>query len=463
MLWYMRIWGQREFMSLLKPSPLARLHLRIADSRAVRYLHFSLEAQNFAVWYDSEVLSAIPRTRGESQAKAYSPEAELLLCCARTSKDSETASRMTALLREDIDWLRVLELARKHRMMPLLYWHLGVGAFEAIPTHFSEELRSSFHQNSLRNLQLTGELLRITRTFEAHTIPIVPYKGPVLAAMAYENLALREFNDLDILVHKQDVARARDLLISMGYRQQNRLAKAQEAAFLKTQREYVFARKDGTVVELHWAVMPRILSFELEPEDLWDRVSSITLGGDTVSTFSPDDTLLFLCAHGSKHFWYRLAWICDVAELIRVTETIDWERLTEHAGRLGAQRMLFLGLLLANDLIGSPLPQGVTEKIQSDRVVKSLATQVQGWLFQESGKSSDIFAKDLAEESSFHPFRVRIRERFRDKVLYSTRTALTPTPEDWEFLTLPQPLFPLYYVLRPLRIGARYGQRLLKR
>jgi hypothetical protein len=31
----------------------------------------------------------------------------------------------------------------------------------------------------------------------------------------------------------------------------------------------------------------------------------------------PEDMLLFLCVHGGKHQWTRLAWICDVAEFIR--------------------------------------------------------------------------------------------------------------------------------------------------
>ena len=74
-----------------------------------------------------------------------SPEANLLLCCARTSKDANTASRITALLREGIDWVWVLELACKRRMTPLLDWHLGVEDSEAVPRHFVEVMRAHFH------------------------------------------------------------------------------------------------------------------------------------------------------------------------------------------------------------------------------------------------------------------------------------------------------------------------------
>ena len=406
-------------------------------------------------------MSVMQEAQNQSPVAVGLPEARLLLCCARTSKDADTASRITALLQEDIDWARLLGLARKHRLTPLLYWHLGVGNAEAVPKHISEQLRAYFHHNSLRNLQLTRELLRLIRMFEARGVPVIPYKGPTLAAFAYGNFALREFIDLDILVHKQDIPRARKLLTSMEYREQNRLTRAQEAAFFESQREYVFVHESGSVVELHWAVTPRILSFPLDPESLWGRVGKVTIGGDAVLTFSPEDIMLLLCVHGSKHLWYRLAWICDVAELICVTETMDWERLLDRASHLGAQRMLFLGLYLANGLLGAALPRTVLEKLQTDPAIIPLARQVQVWLFQESGEETDIFARGRDDASSFHPFRVKIRERLRDKAAYVARATLVPTPEDWELLPLPKPFFPLYYALRPVRLSGRYGQRIL--
>jgi len=55
----------------------------------------------------------------------------------------------------------------------------------------------------LHNFFLTKELLELLTLFEAHCIPASPYKGPALAIMAYGNLALRQFSDLNILVHKR--------------------------------------------------------------------------------------------------------------------------------------------------------------------------------------------------------------------------------------------------------------------
>lgn len=394
--------------------------------------------------------------------KARCLEEELLLRSCHILRDSVVAEAIGTLLQEDVDWKRLLRLAAEHRMMPLLHWHLSAAPSELVPRDVLNRLQSHFHATHLRNLSVTGELLRLVRTFREQHVPLMPYKGPVLASLAYGNLALREFIDLDILVRKRDIPEARQLLVSAGYRQIDSPTSDYEAAFLQSQREYVFIR-DGTVVELHWAVTPRNYSFPLDPEGLWERLQQVPLGGEKVSTFSMEDLLLILCVHGSKHFWHRLAWICDVAELLRTHAAIDWEQLVYQADKLGSRRMLFLGLLLANDLLEAPLPEKVSRMVRADPKTAALARQVREWLFQEPDGASNILAKGQLDESRFHPFRVRMRERLRDKIRYAARTALVPTLDDWQYLRLPNFLFFLYYLVRPIRLIVRYGQRLLER
>ena len=70
-----------------------------------------------------------------------------------------------------------------------------------MPADAREELEGRAQANRLRDLELTGELARLLDRFRRDGIAAVPYKGPVLAAQAYGDVALREFVDLDILVH----------------------------------------------------------------------------------------------------------------------------------------------------------------------------------------------------------------------------------------------------------------------
>jgi len=299
---------------------------------------------------------------------------------------------------------------------------------------------------------LTGELLNLLTLFETHQIPAIAFKGPVLAASVYGSLAFRQFLDLDILIHKQQVAKARELLVSQGYRPQFELNDSQEAAFVRTYSAQSFLRDDGkVVVDLHWTMTSRDFSFALDPERLWEHPEGISLGGKEVLTLSQENLLLFLCVHGGKHGWERLAWICDVAELIRSRKGMYWKKVVNQAGALKGERMLFLGLYLASDLLGAPLPEEIRARVSSDPAVKSLATQVSERLFRE-------ILPGVLENWCFQ---VRIRDRLWDGCRYCLGLLMTPTGLELTLIPLPAVLFPLYYVLRPMRLVLKHGRKMI--
>jgi hypothetical protein len=347
-------------------------------------------------------------------------------------------------------------------MAPLLYWHLDATSPEAVPENALDRLRSHFRSNCLRNLFLAGELLRLLNVFEAHGILAVPYKGPSLAVSVYGDLALREFCDLDILVHRHDVSQAKEVLASMGYQARYQLTKAQEAAFLRSQCEHPFMRGDGkSIVELHWGVAEKHF-FPLDTERLWGRLDRMPLGGGTVLSLSAEDMLLILCVHGSVHAWERLEWICDVAELVRVCQDIEWERIMAQASALGGERMLLLGLFLASDLLGASLPERVSQRLRGEPNVKALAGGIREQLFRETHIPGG-FLEGYEGAPAFHALHVKLRERLSDKIRYFVLKAITLRGEDWDLLPLPRFLFPFYYVLRPIRLTRKYGPKILKR
>jgi len=384
------------------------------------------------------------------------PEAELLLCCAQSDAEPAVRERIENLVQGEVDWTYLLQTAADHGVAPLLYRALTDTSSQAVPQDVLDQLQSRFRANGRRNLLLTGELLGLLRTLKAKGIPAVPYKGPILAVHAYGNLALREFGDLDVLIHKDNIPKAKDVMASLGYRQLEEFTGAQEEAYLRSQCEYIFTNDRGTIVELHWALVPRKITFSLDPEDLWTRLEAIDLGGATVPTFSPEDTLLILCVHGSKHRWKRLAWVCDVAETINAHPSVDWKRILAQAVELRGERMLFMGLFLANDLLGAPLPEYVLERVRADRVVRPLAERA----------TADFFVQvedpqGLLEGSSFRALYLGMREGLPDKIWYCVHTAMSQSTEDWELVPLPRSMYPVYYLLRLIRLAIKYGRRFL--
>ncbi len=90
--------------------------------------------------------------------------------------------------------------------------------------------------------------------------------------------------------------------------------------------------------------------------------------------------------------------------------------------------------------------------VQADASVGSLAAQVRLQLFAGGRPGPWGVAR----------FHLEARERWRDRVEYAWRLAVTTTPGDWEMVRLPDALFPLYYLLRPLRLLGTYGGALLR-
>lgn len=383
------------------------------------------------------------------------PEAQILLCCARTCMDRENADRMRSLFRKKIDWTYLLELSRRHAMRPLLYWHLNNTCPEAVPQPIRSTLRQQFLKNAKRNLFLSGELRKILKSLERLKIQAIPFKGAVLAASIYGNLALRQFDDLDLLIKKSDISKAKEFFLSHEFVMQFCVAPEQEKSHSQAQCQYSFIHENGVTVGLHWGITPRFFSFPLDPELLWERLERVALGGDTVPNFAPEDLLLILCVHGGKHLWERLGWICDVAELLRAHNEMDWSRVMDQACRLRSSRMLLLGLFLARDLLGAALPEPLSKRVQADGSLVPLARQVCERIFQGS-----IDPRSVTETWIFH---LKLRERWQDKTRYCFRYALVPTAGDWTFLQVPESLSFFHYLARPVRVAAKYGFGLCRR
>ena len=170
------------------------------------------------------------------------PELELLLCCARSTVSSESASQIRSLVQQNIDWSYVIDSASRHGVIPLLYLNLRDVCADAVPKTMLNSLRDRFHANARSNLCLSAELLKILDLFESNGVLALAYKGPLLATSVYGNLALRPAGDLDILIDKKNLQRAKELLESNGYTIQ--LSSARQRYYLKNRSHYHFEHED---------------------------------------------------------------------------------------------------------------------------------------------------------------------------------------------------------------------------
>ena len=377
-------------------------------------------------------------------AAATRPELELLLCCARTHVDPKTAKRINNLVQQDIDWAYLIQTAKCHKVMPLLYSSLKSSCSKAVPLNILDQLQNFIQANTQKNLFLTRELLALLELFELHKISAIPYKGPVLAASVYGSLALRQFVDLDILVPKRQYLKAQELLMSQGYSPppQNNV---------DWERSFVHAYKK-VGIDLHQGITPSYLPFPIDFEALWERLEPISLAGTRVKCLSPEDLLIVLCVQLAKDSQWTaevLIKICDIAELIHGHQKLDWDRVWQQCVKLGSKRMLLFSLYVVRELLKTDVPDSMLKKMQADTVAKEASAQVCKELFNRSEES---FRERTFKERIY--LRKLGKERWQDKLRY----AIIPNEKDLELLPLPKCLFFFYYLLRPLRLIGKHFQ-----
>ena len=270
-------------------------------------------------------------------------------------------------------------------------------------------------------------------------------KGPVLSEMLYGDLARRSFVDVDLLLHEQDLPRARRALEAQGYRQES-------SAFRARESQLSFADAANLVsVDVHWRLLPGYFPAPIGSDRLWATPHLVPFGSGTVRTLSPEQLVLFLCAHGAKHGWYRLAWICDVAQLLWVERGIDWSDVIAQAHRNGVSRMLHLGVRLASELLGVELPAAVAEAVVADARSEALAGAVRARLMTHDAES--LLGVELAR------FNIRTFDRVSQRLRYAVAACVNPSDLEHAALRFPAALRWLYYPLRPLRLAAKYIRR----
>ena len=391
-----------------------------------------------------------------TKIESLRPEHELILCCVNAHLHPESAERIPLLLRQDLDWSLLVATAVDQFVEPLVYAHLHSYARGDVPADWMEFLQNFSRDTVVMSLNLTSHLVRILELFQSKGILGIPYKGPVLTALAYRNLALRRFVDVDLLVRQADLAGAAELLSSQGYRAE------QIEGFSATKQgdripgQYLFrSESDDCMIELHTERTLRYFPRTLDVDDLEKRLVPVSLGGKIVPTLSLEDLMCFVCVHGTKHMWNRLQWIVDVAALTQIPRPEDWTQIEERAKEMQCRRMVYLGLYLAKEFFDAPLPEDLWRRIKADGEIARMADAIYMPRFQGARRMPGVLERAA--------FRVRSVESLWGGIRYCLNMAFRPTEDDWKRAPMPATLDRTYPLLRPFLLIRKYGLGLRER
>ena len=221
-------------------------------------------------------------------------------------------------------------------------------------------------------------------------------------------------------------------------------------AQLRRFRQVPLLRADGlSMVEFHTDFTSPGFAYECDIDVLWQNRKQIDLCGHTIPTLNTEELLLFLCVHGGKHRWERLAWICDVAALAAAETPIDWDYVLKQASQRHIERLVLLALRLAEALAGLNATSEIHQRMANDQAVQNLASNVWKRLLQGEKRAPGVL-----ESVGFH---LRARERLRDGLRHVSEHVFSPTLMECKYVPFQNRFRIFGYAVRPVRLVGKYA------
>jgi hypothetical protein len=289
-------------------------------------------------------------------------------------------------------------------------------------------------------------------------VDAVVMKGPALAVSLFGDVGLRPFDDLDLLVPAAQVAEAQRVLRELGYRSAYEEPRAWDEWVRRNCEEAPYWNAaENVVCDLHWQLRSESYSFVVTQEELRGRLETIDIAGTRYRTLGAEDTLSFLLVHGAQHGWSALGWLADVAELVRARPGLDWGIVGVE--RRGARRILQVGLRLAAEVLGAPVPAAVLALGDRDPALPSLVEAARASVLRASSDAPPVGG---VFRNAFSSVFARSLETWPDRLYWAYETVLKPRPADVMAVPLPRWAWPAYFGIRPVRLLLKHGGRVAR-
>lgn len=373
----------------------------------------------------------------------------LILESARGVGDlKQSGERIGVILSQPIQWDLFLSLVLKHRVIPLVYKTLHDLKIQSIPPYVMNFLKQEYEKNALKSLVLTGEMTKLIRLFRDRGVSSLVLKGAPLAEKIYQDVTFRMSKDIDLLVPWEDLSGAEKILLAAGYEKKTTgfaLTPRQSRACLNKYHHHVYLNRElKTCVELHW----KMHQIDLKFSPFLINRRCIEVSGFSVPVLLDDEWVFFLMIHGSSHKWMRLHWLIDVERFFKCTK-IDWDKIMELAEHSQTNLIIHQTILILDEIFQPDFPDWLIKVALRDKKAGRLAGEVIKHLFSPDEESTGISVSYWKKFFTVHGYRYRIRTGWKNKLAY-LHSLIQPIERDFQFYPLPDFLYPLYYLIRPV-------------
>lgn len=292
-----------------------------------------------------------------------------------------------------VDWAALVQEAADAGISSLLYQAVQTLPEACAPPAARQTLHARYLQVGLLNAYLLPQFAAVVQALSSAGVEPVVLKGAALAAVVYDNVALRPMSDLDLLIPFPDLPAAQSCLAALNFAPPAPPPFANESGLFWNQQLWQRTVWQPVSVELHWALLDLPYYARRWPAtELRQRSRSILLEGMTARALAVEDQLLHLCAHNFYHHLGQLARVGpDIGYFLRQCQP-DWDLLLAQAARC------HLGLAVKQTLLAA---------------------------FDQWRVPVDPAVRIAVEKLPAHPYEIWFQRCQRHELLKVARTALT--------------------------------------
>jgi glycosyltransferase involved in cell wall biosynthesis len=269
-----------------------------------------------------------------------------------------------------------------------------------------------------RQRQMRAHLRKVLTDLSEAGVRAAVLKGPYVA-LSYGNPRLRMYGDLDLLVPREDLALALEVL-----------AADPAVPFIPPKRpradkrDVPFHDPSGLhfTVDLHWDLFSYSqLRGRAEGATRWAWDRAVEDAGHELGPLWElplEVRLAFLCTHAILDHRFRLILFRDLAEVAH--HSVDWEELERYASRWGLRTTSYLALLMAARVAGAAVPEGLLTQLRP----RNIPTRTVEWMLRRV----DVVRFDGHRPHLLNLGVVLLHDDFADRVRLAGR-ALLALPE----------------------------------
>jgi len=206
----------------------------------------------------------------------------------------------------------------------------------------------------------------------------------------------------------------------------------------------LFNEQKGITLELHWKILSENYAINIEKINIFEQSYFIEIDEYKIKMLNLEFLLIYLCIHGSKHFFERISWINDIHLLIS-TKNIDWGKVLFYAKKLQVERIVYTAIYIVFFIFETNIPKDLKYFMSKDKKSKLIALKI-------------LKLENKGEKLTYKSFKILLDQRIRilKKIELILKLLFYPKETDLINFNMPKYMKSIFIIIRPFRLLIKY-------